>query len=449
MLRRAAARLATVSFRDITDRLDSFEKEVIELNAFRKAVEATSPEVAKKANALIGESVGSTNGCRTGIESPLTADEFTELNQFYALQQSRDIHVENLLYINTPSTLMQHAATVHREYLVRAAQRARKLNAAPYGLSQMPSIKELKQWYQWTFHDMRNSQKPSDIEGAREFDALVRRVFLRHYNVSTLLNDGFLELARREHWREVTRELRSSYKELEEFFTEFCTGRVRLRFLIGNYMYLSTKILNVERPEYVEWDPEGLTKPLFFDHNPEDFVGQICRKTSLLNLLKYSIRQTQKGYDEEEIVLRLAGEDSLTFVGIPYITCDVLTAMLEDAVQANLKRQEAFGVPCSKIEVTLSQHSKSKNYVVRVSDTAGGVPLSEAEQALACWSLYKAVQEGGQDKFKTWTQSPIRLPYAWCAARVIGGDITLASIEGYGTDRQLYLPSSGISNCRI
>lgn len=449
MFRCSARWLLVNSLRDITDRLDSFEKEVIELNAFRKAVEATSPEVADKAKSLIDEHMHAVKESKANIENPLTADEFIELNQFYAVQQPRRIPIANLLYINTPNDLMHHATTVHREYLVRVAQRARKLNAAPYGLSQMPSIKELKQWYQWTFHDIRNTKKPTNVEETREFDALVRRVFLRHYNVSTFLNDGFLELAKREQWKEFNEELRSNYRDLEEFFTEFCTGRVRLRFLIGNYMYLSTRIMGVARPEYEQWDPEGLTEPLFFDHNPEDFVGQICKRTSLLNLVKYSVKQAQKEYADEEIILKLAGEGDLTFVGIPYITFDVLTAMLEDAVQANLYRQETYGIPCTPIEVTLSQHSQSRNYVVRVSDTAGGVPLSVAEQALSCWSLYKTVHDSSHDKFKTWIQSPIRLPYAYCAARVIGGDVTSASIEGYGTDRQLYLPATGVSNVSI
>lgn len=54
-----------------------------------------------------------------------------------------------------------------------------------------------------------------------------------------------------------------------------------------------------------------------------------------------------------------------------------------------------------------------------------------------------------QENIKTWTRSPIRLPYANCVARAIGGDFRVASIEGYGTDRYVYFPASGIAGISI
>ena len=39
-----------------------------------------------------------------------------------------------------------------------------------------------------------------------------------------------------------------------------------------------------------------------------------------------------------------------------------------------------------------------------------------------------------------WWYTQIRLPYAQAQARIFGGDITTASIEGHGTDRHLYIP---------
>lgn len=434
--------LIPITVRDITDRLDSFEKEVIELKAFRKAVEATSPGVAAAAQQLIEKHGLPVKSIQANLSSPLTAEEFVDLNQFYAVQKPKRIEAESLLYITTPNNLLKHAAIVHREYLVAVACLARSLNLAPYGLSQMPSIKELKRWYQWTFHDMRNTQTPTDAGTAADFDNLVRRAFLRHYNVSTLLSDGLLELAKREQWGAVDDEMRSAYVDLEEFFDDFCCSRVRLRFLIGNYMYLSTQILNVKQDTAKSGDTEGITNPIFFNHNPNDYVGQICKKCSLALLLKCAIRNAQKNFDDAEIELRISGNADLTFVGIPYITYDILSAMIDDAVQANHRRQELYGTPCSKIDVTLAQREGSKSYVVRISDTAGGMPLSAADLSLTLWST--TLQTMSDDKCKTWIQSPIRLPYAYCAARVIGGDLTVASIEGYGTDRQLYLPSTGL-----
>ncbi|CBZ34389.1 pyruvate dehydrogenase (lipoamide) kinase, putative [Leishmania donovani] len=451
MLRRGFCRsipLLGPTFTELVERLDSFEKEFIEWKAFRKAVESTSPKVTEAAKEIIAESMKEVKTSKVNLENPLTPEEFTELNQFYAKQKVKDIFFENLLYINTPNDLMQHSETVFRQYLVRIARRVRHLNHAPYGLSQMPGIQMLKKWYQWSFHDVRSTPVPTTRDECYRCDRMVRRVFLRHYNVSSLITDGMVEFASREGWTHVDEEVMRTYDELQNFFEAFCLGRVRLRFLVGNYMYLSTKILGVSKEEYAVNDPDGLTVPIFFDHNAEDFVGQICKKCSLLVLTKCAIKEAQASYDAE-IELKLAGDPNLVFVGIPYITYDIICAMLEDAVSANVDRQERTGKACTKIEVTLAQWPTNKRFVLRISDTAGGMTLRQASKQLSCWSLYRNIQGHNQDTISTWTSSPIRLPYAYNAARVIGGNITLASIEGYGTDRQLYLPSTGLAGVSL
>lgn len=446
MLRRGLFHTAVLlrpTYTQLVERLDSFEKEFIELKAFRQAVESTSPNVADAAKAIIAESMKEVKTDKANLQNPLTPEEFTELNQLYAKQKVRDLPIENLLYITSLNDLKQHAEVIFRQYRVRLARLARHLNNAPYGLSQMPAIQELKKWYQWSFHDVRGSPAATNREACDRCDRTVRRVFTRHYNVSTLISEGMVEFAHREGWSVVNEQVMAAYEELEDFFVEFCLGRVRLRFLIGNYMYLSTKILGLPKDVYCANDPDGLTAPVFHDHNPEDFVGQICQKTSLLTLAKCAIKEVQRHYDAE-IELRLAGKPDLFFLGIPDLTHDIICAMLEDAISANVDHQERSGKPCSKIEVTLAQWPDNKRYVLRVSDTAGGMKLSEASRQLSSWSLYKNIQGQQRDLISSWTSSPIRLPYAYSAAKVIGGNISLASIEDYGTDRQLYLPSTGL-----
>jgi pyruvate dehydrogenase kinase 2/3/4 len=440
---RRTALLLSPTLTELVDRLDSFEKEFIELKAFRQAVEATSPKVAETAKEFLKDHRQEVKALKVTSDNPLTAEEFIELNQFYAKQKCREVPCENLLFINSPNDLIQHAELLFRQYCVRIAQRARHLNNAPYGLSQMPGIQELKKIYQWSFHDVRNTPLPTDKEGLYPFDRVVRRVFLRHYTVSDLLTKGMIEFASREQWKCVDEEVMRTYEELQHFFEGFCLARVRLRFLIGNYMYLSTKILNVPKEKYGIDDPDDIAVPVFFDHDPNDFVGQICKKCSLLTLAKCAVKKWQPKYDAE-IELKLAGDENLCFVGVPYITHDIICAMLEDAISANLDREEFFGKPCSKIEITIAQTPTNKRFVLRVSDTAGGMTLSQSRMQLSCWSLYKSVQHHERDLIFSWTSTPFRLSYAHCAARVIGGNLTVASIEGYGTDRQVYLPSSGL-----
>ncbi|KPI84354.1 putative pyruvate dehydrogenase (lipoamide) kinase [Leptomonas seymouri] len=435
--------LLSPTFTELADRLDSFEKEFIELKAFRQAVEATSPKVAEAANEFLRNRSQEVGTFRISSENPLTPEEFTELNQLYAKQKCKEVPFENLLYVNSPNTLLQHAELMYRQYLMRIAKIARFLNNAPYGLTQMSGIQELKKHYQWSFHDVRNNAVPEEMNDLYPFDRVVRRLFVRHHNVSKLLTEGMSDFAMREQWKGVDEEVMHTYEELPHFFEVFCLSRVRFRFLIGNYVYLSTKILNIPKEKYGIEDPDDATVPVFFDHNPDDFVGQICKKCSLLTLAKCVVKGLQAKYDAE-IELKLAGDADLRFVGIPYITHDIISAMVEDAVAANTERQELFGKPCTKIEVTVAQAPTSKRFVLRVSDTAGGLTLSQSRMQLSCWSLYKNIEQNENAFFRSWPSSPFRLPYGYCAARVMKGKLTVASIEGYGTDRQLYLPSTGI-----
>ncbi|KAF5215401.1 putative pyruvate dehydrogenase (lipoamide) kinase [Trypanosoma cruzi] len=445
MLRRCF-RFSIPHLQDLIHRLDYFEKEIIELRAFRQMVEAASPEMALAAEAIAKERQRAKGDIDVVMEYPLTSEEFVELNQFYALQKEKRLPLRNMMHIRNVEDLYVHAKIIHREYLVRLAQRARALTLAPMGLSQMPSIQELRRSYEWSFHGVNSTKPPIDLESAQEFDSLMRCVFLRHYNVSSLLSEGMYELGQREMWSErdfSDKSLVETFEELQVFFDEFCTGRVRLRFLVGNYMYLSTHILNVEPKE-----SEKLTTSLFFDHDPDSFTGMICRKCSLENVLKCAIRAANDLYDESDIELRVAGDPNLTFVGIPYIMYDTLSAMIDDAIQANMIRQEKYGVACTPVVVTLSQRDENEQICVRVSDTAGGMPLEEVKHALKYSSSFK-VSEQETKTANTWIHSPIRMPYAYCAARVIGGDISVVSIEGYGTDRILYFPRSGIRDIHI
>ncbi|KEG08447.1 pyruvate dehydrogenase (lipoamide) kinase [Trypanosoma grayi] len=443
---RRCFRLLTPTLMDLIHRLDSFEKEVIELKAFRQAVETASPDVAAAAEVLAKQRRGAARQIDVVVENPLTAEEFVELNQFYALQMTQNLPLRNMVHIRSFEDLCAHAKVIHREYLVRVAQRARALTHAPVGLSQMPSIQELRRWYEWSFHDVKSTKPPVDLESALNFDSFIRRVFLRHYNVSSLLSEGMHELGERERWTECSfsdKKLLAAIEELQDFFDEFCMGRVRLRFIVGNYMYLSTRILQLE-PK----DSEKLTVPLFFDHNPDAFVGQICRECSLVKVLKCAIRSASDMYEDSGIELRVAGDPNLTFTGIPYMLYDIVSAMIDDAVQANLVRQEKFGTPCAPVHVTLSQREGNEEFSVRVSDTAGGMPLEEVKHVLRYWSSYKAA-ESVLKEADTWTHSPIRMAYAYCAAKAIDGDISVVSIDGYGTDRILHIPSTGIEGIHI
>lgn len=448
MFRRFVPRLcANFSLRAITDRLDSFEKEVIELKAFRQAVEKTSPEVALAAERLLkDDSISVSSQDKDKLDLPLTAGEFIEMTQFYALQKPNQIKVENVRFVKTMDDLLRQSTVFHREALVRLAMIAKTLSLAPYGLSQMPPIQELIRWYQLSFHEMINRPTPKSTDELQFFDTLSRSVFLRHYNVSRLLCEGLISLAEREGWDTSDYTLPELFPDLQTFFETFYSQRVKIRFLCGNYCHLSSQMLKLPKQSYADVDKQGLTELSFFGHDPSTFVGQLCEKTSFVKVAKSCIESLQKRYDEEKIELHIHGDENMTFIGVPYILCDIVSALLSDAVEENLYHQEISGKAPTKITVTLVQGPRNENIVMRVSDTAGGMRLDDARLSLTCWSTFRNSHHKSSilSSGDSWIHSPIRLSYANCAATCFGGNVTVASIEGYGTDRQLYIPVKGV-----
>lgn len=451
MFRRCCFRfIPSFSLQSITDRLDSFEKEVIKLKAFRRAVEVTSPEVAKAAEELMKEEPLNFLS-KVNLEMPLTPEEFIEMTQFYAMQKPHLIPVEHLLYVTTKEDLLAAGKKLHREALVRLSAIAKTLSLAPYGLSQMPGVQELIRWYQVSFHDFMACQSPKDVKDLDLMDTLARSVFLRHYNVSRLLCEGLCSLAEREGWDTADDELAQRFPELQDFFESFYSQRVKIRYLIGNYLHLSTQLLKRPKTSYEAVDKTGMTELSFFGHDPSTFVGQLCINTSLSILTNYCISVIQEKYADAKIELKIVGDESLTFIGIPYILCDIVAALVCDAVEENLHSQEILGRTPTSIEVTLVQKKNCKNYVLRVSDTAGGMRLQDARLAMTCWSTFRNCRhyDSPFSARETWIHSPIRLSYANCAANCFGGNVTVASIEGYGTDRQLYVPATGVAGVMI
>lgn len=426
-----------------------FEREIIELRAFKQTVERTSPEVASAVKAIVPTKISGVTVHREILANPLTADEFADLNGFYALQKPTYIAVRDLIHVNKAEMLVSLARKMYRELLVRLAHCARDMSMAPHGLAQMPSILELKRWYQLSFHDLHSVALPHDKESCIAFDHCVRRIYIRHYNVSCLLCKGLLELAKRESWEGITAEVQHNYSDIETFFDEFCTNRARLRFLIGNFFNLCDRIFVLDWNAIRTYDVNCKTALIYYDHASEDFVGLVCKKCSLVMLVKWAIRRVSCKYPDIAIKIEFTGDEDYTYIAIPYMMGDIISAMLIDAAKVVDRFIERGGPSTTCVTVTLAQVRGSEHFSLRVSDTAGGSTLEEANNKLQCWSFYDELNSDiycEQSYTKPWTGSPIRLAYASRVAHLLGGHIDVASIDGYGIDRYLYLPTSNIDN---
>lgn len=389
----------------------------------------------------------------------VSPEAMADLYEFYALQPVTRLRVVDLVDIDTQTELCAFANRILREYAVRTAHRARKLMLAPLGLAYMPSIVRLRQLYERTFHEVRNaferplSNTPHEL---RAFDNVIRRVFDRHISVSNLLSLSIVEFAKQKRWESSEGASTQSseadaalwvfrnYSQLEDFFVEFVTERVSLRLLIRHYLYLSEKVLALS-PLVCAADS--------FEHDEAQCSGAFCKQTNVLTLAKMAVRNVQAEVaDAPPIELLMHGDMSHTLFGVNAYIYGIIHTLLSEAVEstvAHYSRVPQLPPPRAAIRVLVSQSSSQQDAVVRVSDACGGCAVELLDETMSYVSyvrchrhLVRSGEAAGHNEVGfSWERSALRLPYARTAARCLGGDVAVASVEGVGFDRTFCFPS--------
>eukprot|EP00758_Cryptobia_borreli_P001600 Tbor_TRINITY_DN2376_c0_g1::TRINITY_DN2376_c0_g1_i1::g.202::m.202/K00898/PDK2_3_4; pyruvate dehydrogenase kinase 2/3/4 len=402
-----------------------------------------------------------------------------DLYEFYALQTEITITIQEIIDIRCTDDLIKYAQFLHREYMVRLARRARSLRHAPLGLGLMPSLRELRRWYEMSFFDMRSISSIETEEDIIKFDLTVRKVSVRHVNTTDLISSGIYEFAEREQLLTEKKlsdhRLINVYQEVQDFFDAFCDTRVKLRFLLGHHIYCSEKLLGPKVADHVAQVPE--TAQDFYDHDPSLFSGQVCNKCDIRKVVLAAINETKRSeldenYSVPNIILTVFepkrepyeynnesrdNENSLnnsvppfTFRCVPSVVYWIVSSLVGEAIFTNMMRKEQYMVPFTPINVKISQGPNLSDVTITVSDTAGGMSLPVVTTSLSYIASCRGYLE--DQKLSTnvssirrgagWNHAPIRIPYAVVAARSMGGDITVSSMEGVGTQRYLYIPTS-------
>lgn len=465
----------------IVDRIDMLEREILMLRnnpVFATAAAAAAATVPSDGSGNSSSADSDDNGATGGVATsattdatasaaadelaelhedctaPLSPEAFDDLHQFSAKQPELPIPIRRLLLQTNERELMLGANMVKREYQVRLAHTTRGLMMSPFGLAMMPSMVELRKWYELSFSDIYNCPPITSRDDLFKFGRLIRRIYRRHWNVSDLLSNAILEFSQRENWTRQSLDdprLFHHFEDLQTFFDMFCGTRTALRLLVCHHMVAAERILQI--------DPASLhprARASYFGLNPDDFVGALCHKTSVPTIVKKAVRDAlREFYDEgekdQEVTIEVVGDPDFRFLSVPVIVFDIVTAIIGEAVRANYVHRERTARPPTPIRVLISQRSGQDDCVVRVEDTAGGMPHSVTRTSMgylaACRSYFddrelcgtsSTIKEG-----RGWRHSPIRIPYAAVAASTIGGQVSVSSIDGFGTDRVFCIPVKG------
>lgn len=331
--------------------------------------------------------------------------------------------------------LIQVASFLHRELPVRFAHRALQLDAIPL-LQTSQHVREVSSWYKQSFADIRATSRPFDLETEAQFFRVVENVYTRHSNTLVTMALGAHEI-RSKHFK--NKDDFASFEDIQVELDNFYLSRIDIRTLIGHYLAL-------RKSSHYSSD------------SPLAMVGLIDEKASpyaialsAIEDAKYMCDRTHG--DSPEVELR--GRLDLTLPQIPDHIQYILLELLKNSMRATV---EFHGVDndLPPIKIIIADGEENEDVVIKVSDEGGGIARSNMNKI---WSYLfttadsEAIQNfangNGSEMIATQsdfdTASPLAglgygLPISRCYARQFGGDLTLMSMEGYGTDGYVYLP---------
>ncbi|KAF4319443.1 hypothetical protein BBO99_00003479 [Phytophthora kernoviae] len=345
-----------------------------------------------------------------------------------ALLPQTGVSLQYLLEFGTdisPQKLIQSARFLHGEMPVRYAHRIKNLENLPHGLSDMPSVKQVREWYVNSAKELLDFPKVETYKDELAFRDLIESIKGRHsgtlYTMAKGVHELKMELFRsfseKEHGHlqqgQLTKELGQRYlrsqefadlSDLHSFLDAFYMSRIGIRMLMSQHLALHEE--------------------------EEGWVGCICESTSPAEIALAAIDTARhmclRQYgDAPEVELHGHTDFSMPFV--PSHLHHMLFEVIKNSMRAVV---EFHGVDndMPPIKIVIADGEDNEDVSIKISD-------EEAFERL------EAPNDFGGD-------SPLAglgygLPISRLFARYFGGDLQVISMEGYGTDAYLHLKRVG------
>jgi len=360
-----------------------------------------------------------------------------------------DRHFENVAineHTATELVLMQVASFFRRELPIRFAHRVQDLEKVPL-MKDMQSVKEVKQLYIQSFLELLEfDKKIVSADQEQAFSRVVEGIYERHSRVLVQMARGAYEFRHHVHTKSTARSNKATnsadHKRRKDVFAKmetthafldrFYLCRIGIRVLIGQYL--------------------ALRQPPV-DH----YVGIICSVTSPYEIVKRAIDDaafmcTRKYGDAPEVIM--SGRLDLTFPYVPTHLHYIILELLKNSMRATVE-WHGPDADFPPIQVIIADGSDNEDVVIKVSDEGGGIPRSNVKKI---WSYLfttadPSIQEGmvgvvENEAVDHGIDSPLAglgygLPISRSYCRYFGGDLSIMSMEGYGTDAFVYLARLG------
>jgi len=320
------------------------------------------------------------------------------------------------LQLDSKHTALRSAQYLYHELPVRLAHRIAAFRSLPFIIGCNPTILSVHETYLRTFHILYDFPKIMSLEDVKKYDSLLRSLMDDHREVVTSLAKGFKEC--RKHIKDDNM--------VSAFLDRTLCSRLGIRMLVTHHLQIQ-------------------------DHT-EGHIGMINLCMNLRDIVQrwanFTCEISEERYGHSPNI-RIYGHTSAVF---PYIELPldyILPEILKNAVRATIENNPNLrGNSLPPIVVTLA--TNTQDFIIRISDRGGGVPHDQVEDVLkynyttAEDSTERMVEDNGIfgtmiEEVNRTSSGPMHgfgfgLPTSAAYAEYLGGNLTIQSMQGLGTD---------------
>ena len=302
--------------------------------------------------------------------------------------------------------IVSKAIDLHQQMPIGLAKRIVDLETLPYDLPQAPSVVKLRELLLESFAEMIEFPVPKDLATQQEYIDMQMKIRAKHATMHDAIQQALKSIP----------PPATSDTNLTQLLDDFYHSRIGLRLRIDQHREMLCPKLN--HVGVIAKECQVL-----------DVLDQVVKDTKLSDLRSFSIKAT---------------DDALS---LPYIgdhLAVVVTEMINNAIRNTADNiDEAIAIQVA---------GSTTGICIRVSDRGTS---NQWQQVPQLWSyLHETTSrpDAAYDPVATPKEERVSrsdhfgMPIARLYARYFGGDLTLMSMDGYGTDSYLHLNRISLEN---
>ncbi|KAI7871558.1 branched-chain alpha-ketoacid dehydrogenase kinase [Spinellus fusiger] len=354
----------------------------------------------------------------------------------YVQQKATPVTIRQLISYQRHKNIknvLTSANYVRTELPIRLAHRIRAFQHLPFIVGTNPYLQAVYSMYWDAFERLRKISPITTLQENKAFCEIIHGTLEDHRVVIPRLAIGVSECM--DHL---------PFERLDMFMNSLLRSRISRRVLAEQHLVLS---------EYTPADKSSLHNTFIFSHcSAQDTVHQ-CNQ--LAQDYIRSLYHKGKDWRAPEIVVLGETEDiQFSYVAeqIQYIVYQLLSNALRHTVLSHNTNTNTKDYP--PVQVTLC--SNATDVFFRISDRGGGMP-GEVYRSLWSYGIRRQI-------FKNFRHAPyhsasvsdqttmplgIGLPMSKVYAEYWGGEISVVTMEGWGTDSYVRIPKLGTQNENI